>query len=346
MKKLELIRGRDWQNLDINHQNEYIEKAFRYWRGKGFPHYQLNPSQIRKRFLHLVSTNTEKVFLPMNELQASTIGLGLANYYHPQIWSTKCSNYKTPMEVFLDDALLKACIRKALTLWPRRKAGSASVLRKILGTYKDTRRVSNFRPAVAKAIYDKFTTQNAKILDISAGYGGRLLGSMALNRNYIGYEPSSHQFDGLNKMIHSIKSLGLTDSKIELHQVCAEDSMQSEKAGSFDLIFTSPPYFDLEQYSDEYTQSYLRYPSYSEWREKFLWVIIEQSYRLLTTNGLLILNVANTRKAPIANDTKHIATGFFRLIATYYLRMAVLPFHKCNNNSLPYRHEPIYVFEK
>ena len=38
----------------------------------------------------------------------------------------------------------------------------------------------------------------------------------------------------------------------------------------FDTIFTSPPYFNVEKYSDEDTQSYVRYKNIDSWNEDFL----------------------------------------------------------------------------
>ena len=43
----------------------------------------------------------------------------------------------------------------------------------------------------------------------------------------------------------------------------------------FDMCLTSPPYFDLEVYSHESTQSIKKYETYDEWIEKFIKPIIE-----------------------------------------------------------------------
>ena len=39
---------------------------------------------------------------------------------------------------------------------------------------------------------------------------------------------------------------------------------------SFDFCFTSPPYFNAEEYSNEEVQSYKKYSTYGEWFDNFL----------------------------------------------------------------------------
>ena len=46
-----------------------------------------------------------------------------------------------------------------------------------------------------------------------------------------------------------------------------EGSENFVEKNNFDLCFTSPPYFDLERYSGEATQSYLKYPDVPPYQE-------------------------------------------------------------------------------
>ena len=49
-----------------------------------------------------------------------------------------------------------------------------------------------------------------------------------------------------------------------------EDVDYSKYENHFDTIFTSPPYFNVEKYSDEDTQSYVRYKNIDSWNKNFL----------------------------------------------------------------------------
>lgn len=340
---LPLITGREWQRLGPKAQEEYLDNVFHYWRSRGFPYPVLAPTEMARIFQRLILTNSERVFLPDNELQWSNVGLDLANAFHPQIWSVRFARHRSPVDCFADDILLKACLRKALTLWPDRKAASAAVLRDSLRTFTHTRRVSNFRPTVAKALYERYSEVGARILDFSAGYGGRLLGCLTLDRHYVGHDPCGAQMRGLHQMNLQLRKLKPIETKVELRHVCAEEAMLEEHRGSFDLIFTSPPYFDREPYSSETTQSYVRYPTYDEWHERFLKVVISESHRLLRKGGVFILNVADTLTAPIATDAYRVAIELLEHVTTYQLRLMALPFRR---NGSAYRHEPVFVFRK
>ena len=97
-------------------------------------------------------------------------------------------------------------IERALTIWPDRFGANASCLRRILKTFSDTASVSNYRPMVAKAVMAKYS-QEGPVVNFSAGYGGRLLGALALNKPYIGIEPNSDQVVGFRRMIKSLGRL-------------------------------------------------------------------------------------------------------------------------------------------
>jgi DNA modification methylase len=198
---------------------------------------------------------------------------------------------------------------------------------------------------VAKAFYERYSEEGDRVLDFCAGYGGRLLGCLTLRRYYVGFDPCRSQALGLRRTHTTIKDLGLATSHATVDQVCAEEGMRSERARSFDLIFTSPPYFDREKYSSEPTQSYVRYPTYSEWREGFLERVIAESHRVLKPGGFLILNVADSQNAPVARDTKRYAKKWFRLAKTYWLRLNALPYTSRLNGTGRYHHEPIFVFD-
>jgi hypothetical protein len=341
----EHITGEKWQQLEPEAQERYLELAFQFWRNHGFPYRTFTQQEICVQFQQLLSINSNRIFLSENNLASFPTGLALANYFHPQIWEIPFSRHRTPVQCFYDDDLLKACLKQALLLWPDRKGTSDWCLRDILRTFRHTRRVSNFRPTVAKALYENYSKPGDKILDFSAGFSGRLLGSLSLERHYVGYDPCQLQIDGLIRTFETLRDLELTKGMVELRKVCAEEEMLLEKDREYNLIFSSPPYFNCERYSIENTQSFIRYPYYEMWREKFLNTVIRESYRLLKTKGFFIINVANIFGAPIASDTKLIASSYFKLCAEYSLRLGKLPYHRSNNGSY-YHYEPIYVFQK
>lgn len=341
---IRLLTGAEWQLLDAGRRNAYVESAFRHWRRRGFPHYEFDAKKVRRHFAQVQAAGQGGLMLAGGELQYSGVGLALANSFHPQMWSARCEHRRTPVECFEDDDVLRDCIRRALQLWPTRRGASPPVLRDMLRTHRRTRRVSNFRPTAAKVLIERHSRPGDSVLDFSAGYGGRLLGCMTLDRRYTGLDPSREQVRGNRAMARRLAGLGLGRCDPTVHRVPAEDGMRGFRNGEFDLVFTSPPYFDLEKYGVEPTQSYLRYPSYEQWVSEFLATCIAETHRVLRRGGTFLLNVADRKGRPIASDALRLGLERFELTMRYRLRMSMIP--QVRANGQVYRHEPIFAFRK
>lgn len=128
--------------------------------------------------------------------------------------------------------------------------------------------VSFFSPVNAYKIYNKIAQPSDTVLDMSAGFGGRLLGWHAFQNKgtYIGYEPNTMTYYELLKFSKELQS------NIIIYNKPFED-VNLEK---IDVCFSCPPYFDIETYSTEKTQSIYRYQSWDEWVKKFLFVSIHK----------------------------------------------------------------------
>ena len=145
---------------------------------------------------------------------------------------------------------------------------------------------SQFRPSAAKAVYDLFEAKN--ILDFSAGWGDRLCGFLASDAvSYTGVDPNK---DAVAKYCDMLDYF-YTDRDVTIFNECAEDVDYGDKM--FDLVFTSPPYFDLERYTTESNQSWKRYKKLDAWLEGFLFKSIEKAWNHLEKNGHLIINISD-----------------------------------------------------
>jgi DNA modification methylase len=125
----------------------------------------------------------------------------------------------------------------------------------------------------------------------------------------------------------------------------AEDFMPRLKPRSVDLIFSSPPYFNLEHYSSADSQSYRRYPSYASWRDGFLEPVLVASYRALRPGGHLVINVANAGVHAIARDLEATGRALFHHAHRLRLLMHSRPLQRAARMEA-YRWEPVFVFRK
>ena len=160
--------------------------------------------------------------------------------------------------------------------------------------------VNEFQPYLARDIYKKYCKDGDKILNPCAGWGGRIIGlasCMFKNIEYIETDPSTETYKGLVelkkflKLGDNYKQYNLPFENLELKQ------------DYFDFVFTSPPYFDTELYSDEDTQSYKANDNYEQWRDNFLYVMIDKIVYSMKKGAKCILNVGNKRY-PISDDIR------------------------------------------
>ncbi|MDQ3803254.1 MAG: hypothetical protein M3416_05305 [Acidobacteriota bacterium] len=338
------LRGAQWQRLSARRREESVEHCFRYWRARGFPYYRLPDGEMVREYRRLAAARRERVLLG-DEIQLSMSGVRLANHFHPQMWGVPVREAHTPLERFHDDAHLRRLIRKALTIWPDRCAANESNLRRMLKTFSNTAGVSNFRPTAAKAIYEEYSGDGDRVLDFAAGYGGRLLGCLPLDRHYVGLDPCQEQVRGLREMVGKLTALVPVRGRAAIRRACAEDFLPSLAAGSFALVFSSPPYFDRERYSSEPSQSYLRYPTYEEWLGGFLQPVLRGCRRVLRSGGYLVINIADVNGYRLTDDALRLASRYFTLVRTLRLRLGRKPYLRSQTGGA-FKYEPVFVFKK
>jgi hypothetical protein len=137
--------------------------------------------------------------------------------------------------------------------------------------------LSQFKPVVAKFLYTKFKA--TKVLDFTAGWGGRMLGAMSMDIDYIGIDTNTDLKDDYEK----IEKFYPSKSKIKMFWKPAETIDYSKL--DYDFVFTSPPYLNLEKYANM--------PSYEDdtFFKNFLYPTIEKSYKHLKPNSWFCLNI-------------------------------------------------------
>ena len=228
-----------------------------------------------------------------------------------------------------------------------------------------------FPPFHAKFLADKYLPKDMDsiVLDPCAGWGGRLLGTLLVNRpnhvQYIGIDPEERNraaYEGLTRRatVWLKKEItGTRDSSIYYQPF--EDWIVSKDAkrlfGKVDLIMTSPPYFGAENYNPgNPNQSANRYDQYRVWREKFYRVLIRGAFKLLKPNGHFVLNIADVAEAPklerdarkLASEEGFVGDGFFKmaLSMTPATRKAGNARHVVKVSGKLFKHEPVFVFKK
>lgn len=318
---------------------EIIAKAVaEYYHRSGYPHNKLSETSLRKEMIKL--SKTKDPLLPDNHLQINSVGLTIANHFHPHMVKIKCVGGKrTAYEQFEDINFLEDAVRRWMELG---KKPNSSGIRRILRTRDGVRSVVNFKPAIAKYFYDNYCLAGGLALDPCAGFGGRLAGCIASNKDiqYHGIDPQSETAVGNMELAGFYSEEWNFRYRFDLG--CAEDIMPDLPDNSYDLIFTSPPFFDVEKYSDSPTQSYVRYPTYDKWKDGFLRPLVKEAARLVHKNGHVIINVKNYKRMAIADDMCNFAVKYgLQLHKTYQMKLSNLEY---NRQESTWHTEPIFVF--
>ena len=238
----------------------------------------------------LAWTNSDRALLQADHDTAP--GNELCLSYHPHCYSvrktTKGNAKKSSALATFQSCAIK-CVRSSieyrgdLHVTPTTLRGECTFLR---GSW-----ILNFQPAVAAAIYHKFAPRGGVVYDSSSGWGGRLVGArLARMKKYIGCEPCTQTFKGLQDLAQLIRT---PEFQIELHMAGSETLTLQEN--SVDVAFTSPPYFSLELYSDEATQSHIKFPSFDEWCRGFLEPTFAHTLHALRPGGVMAINISNCK---------------------------------------------------
>lgn len=166
---------------------------------------------------------------------------------------------------------------------------------------------SQFKPNVAKSIYDMFKAEN--ILDFSMGWGDRLAGFYASDygKHYVGIDPRKENHPIYKEQSEFYeKHLGFFEHerKSEFHCFPAEEFDFTQYDDYFDLVFTSPPYFNVERYSYDDTQSWVRYKSIEDWNINFLQKTLKNLWSSIKTGGYLLVNISDVNASSKGKKTK------------------------------------------
>lgn len=156
-------------------------------------------------------------------------------------------------------------------------------------------KVANFDPTNARNIYFKyFDIKDKKIncLDTSAGFGSRMLSVSLSGHSYCGIDPNKKLFEKLKKCKQFLNENKLIEGKIGLYCRGSEEFIPALES-QFDVSFTSPPYFNLEKYSEDFCESTKNYKEYDKWLINFAKPTIENTYRYLKIGGYAQINIKN-----------------------------------------------------
>jgi hypothetical protein len=213
----------------------------------------------------------------------------------------------------------------------------------------------NFPPLTARYLYERFTEHIKDqdvitIYDPSSGWAGRLLGAMSVddrrNIHYVGTDPNTDHdtSEGRTKyhevadfFNHNVRESGSLFPKSHTYdmfqlgsEVIGDDSRFQKYKGKLDLVFTSPPYFAKEVYSDDPEQSCHKFAQYDAWVEGFLRPTLTTAVEFLRSDRYLLWNIADAafdgKLLPLEEDSCKILRELgMEYVTTVKMTLAQMP---------------------
>jgi hypothetical protein len=327
------------------------------------PYRKYNIDDVEKDYLALKNLETSKLINTgkwVNKFEyiysyidkyigLSNVGSIASDYFHQiERWKCDATGYPSPQKTWENERFRLTLFKALFSL--KVKEINPTILRNIIGLRKYI--ASQFRPSAAKAIYDYFKAET--VLDFSMGWGDRILGAHTSNyvKKYVGIDPNINLYDGYVNQLAFYNQFNdnLTIKEFSLHPICAENEGYNFDT-KFDLIFTSPPYFDKEKYDQSDLQSYKKYKTFDSWMNNFLFKTIEIRSEYLKSGGHLVINISDiyTRKKLYKicdgmND--YIAsTNQFNYVGAMGLRMPKRPM-SISSDTVGVFAEPIFIWKK
>jgi hypothetical protein len=252
----------------------------------------MDKSQIIKELKNVTRQDSEKDWFDLRELSndeienlngRSRIGCKILDYYFFEERIETIGNKGINFFNFVNDVDFyksKKYIQTLLTYCDNNNRYKDNIIKKYYYCYGLCfGRINAFKITNALQIYNRFPP-TISIMDPFCGFGGRLIGAMIKNINYIGIDLNSDLEVGYNKLIEDFKDK--TQSNITL--LFQDSNTIDYSKYKYDMVFTSPPYENIEIYK------HMEKRTQDEWN-KFYKEIFQKLWDNLQPGGIYIINI-------------------------------------------------------
>lgn len=213
----------------------------------------------------------------------------ISDYYveHIRLKAKRYDQEQSILECWKIDSCLAKVFKTALN---QEEINPKTLRQAIYDTIAETK---VFNPTWAKALLKLVLGKDLagkKWLDISSGWGDRLITAMAMDMSYLGYDPNVELQEAHSQMIADF-------GDPNKHKVIYEPFETANiPDNDYDVVLSSPPYFNLEDYAPNQTgQSIVTYPTFDKWMVYFLFKSLKKAWDKLKIGGYLILHLGDAK---------------------------------------------------
>ena len=240
----------------------------------GFPYDQLflslKKQYTEQDFFNYSNTQLLSSWNKLKNTKSLTGGYNLINHYHTSLLKCNKISKKSPLESINDDKDFLYVFNNRVIY--DKKDIDHKILFKGLSVSGRSPRVSVFAPSLAKHILSTYASDAQTVLDPFSGFSGRMLGTLASGREYIG---SDLRGDVISESRAILDFLNLSAD-------LTVSDFRDKSDVRADVLFTCPPYGSKEFWpgvTDYYTEDY-----YIDWIlknfqcKKYIFVVKNTNY--------------------------------------------------------------------
>ena len=169
------------------------------------------------------------------------LALSIIRNFHKSIYTAHVAKKPSPVEAWKDKDLLRKCVENRFIY---SNSLSSQAIADGFNVCKIAPKVSVFNPSLAKHLVDTYLGSYSKVFDPFSGFSGRMLGACASGKQYIGQDIDPEHVRESQEIIDFLDLSALVTEKDVL-----------ESTGSYECLFTCPPYEDKEYWGDVANQS-------------------------------------------------------------------------------------------
>lgn len=209
--------------------------------------------------------------------------------------------------------------------------------------------LTHFRTSVSKYLCDVLEART--VLDFSAGWGDRLTGFLASEHvtDITLIDPRPGSISACKRQHAFVRS----PARLVTYQRGAEDVVPTLPSHTYDLVVSSPPYFNIEHYGETPAEARgqirTKVDDVDGYLRVFLRPVLTHSARVLKRGGVLAINVDDNVRTNnyLCKPTLDILNGIpaLKFVGTAGLRKGS-GFGQFQHTKTRTKAEPIYLFEK
>ena len=291
-------------SLKGNERVLLVEWLLKYYRDKGYPYFHATDDELKSDFAALAKKDPKDVVSDGVIKNSATVGSKIAKHFTDDLFScTRGRKQMSCVEAFNDDETLRFVLKNRMGWNTTTEGGSLRPYvfgindKMICQGLRSSAKgfvTSNFKPLIAKYVYDKYNVK--KTIDYSCGWGARCAAALSLGIEYYGIDPLT--FERINKIINYFGGKGFAVGK-------ASENFEYSWFPEVDMAMSCPPYTDYEIYSMDERQS-SSYVEYNDWLTKYWQETVKRCYE--KCKYFAFIAVENVGKHELLEDMRNICS--------------------------------------